>query len=175
MEKLFYTNKTAFSSSEDAVKYVLARFLGYPSAKVVKNEQGKPFIENVAENLFVSVSHTGERLFIAFADENVGVDAENTKRDVAYQPILKRFCNEERNAIQTKDDFLSLWTVKESAVKWLGGTLARDLKKLRYVDGVLQYDGIDVPVVLTQKRVDENIVTICCVRDFKNVEMVAFP
>jgi 23S rRNA (uracil1939-C5)-methyltransferase len=54
-------------------------------------------------------------------------------------------------------------------------TLARDLKKLRYVDGVLQYDGIDVPVVLTQKRVDENIVTICCVRDFKNVEMVAFP
>jgi phosphopantetheinyl transferase len=114
-------------------------------------------------------------LFIVFADENVGVDAENTKRDVAYQPILKRFCNEERNAIQTKDDFLSLWTVKESAVKWLGGTLARDLKKLRYVDGVLQYDGIDVPVLLTQKRVDENIVTICCVRDFKNVEMVAFP
>ncbi len=175
MEKLFYMDKTAFSSSEDAAKHVLSQYFNLPSAKVVKNELGKPFIENTPYKLFLSVSHTDELLFIAVCDENVGIDAELKTRDVAYAHIVKRFPDDERAEIHNSADFLRHWTVKEAAVKWLGGKLAKDLKKLRYVDGRLTYDGIDVPVRITEKHVNGHVLSICSERDFEKSEIIAFP
>lgn len=172
MEKLFYAHKTTFSSSEEALKHVLSHYLGLPSAKIVKNEHGKPFVENVKDRLFVSVSHTESLLFVAVSDENVGLDAEPMDRQTDYVPIIKRFPLEERAEIRTVQDFLRHWTAKESAIKWLGGTLAHDLKKLRFVDGVLQYDGIDIPVFVTEKIIENHFVTVCSERDFACAKIV---
>ena len=172
MEKLFYANSHTFPSSEDALKHVLTYYYDCPSAKIVKNEHGKPFVLNTEEKLFVSVSHTNRALFIAVSTENVGLDAEPIDRNPDFEPILKRFPVEERTEIQNTEDFLRHWTVKESAVKWLGGTLARDLKKLSFVKNELKYDGLTIPVCITEKIVAGHIVTVCSERDFQNAEIV---
>lgn len=172
MEKLFYAHKTTFPSSEDALRHVLSHYLGCPSAKIVKNEHGKPFVENVKDKLFVSVSHTENLLFIAVSSENVGLDAEPIDRQTDYAPIVKRFPLEERAEIKTTADFLRHWTAKEATVKWLGGTLAHDLKKLSFINGVLQYDGIDIPIFVTEKIIENHFVTVCSERNFENAEIV---
>ena len=172
MEKLFYAHKTTFPSSIDALKHVLSRYFGCPSAQIVKDEHGKPFVENVKDKLFVSVSHTQNALFIAVSDENVGLDAEPVDRTPEFAPVLKRFPVEERAEIKTTADFLRHWTVKESAVKWLGGTLAHDLKKLSFSNNVLKYNGIELPVFLTERSIENHFVAVCCERDFTDAEIV---
>ena len=147
MEKIFYADCTAHENSELVVKRILEKYYDIPNANIVRNEQGKPFLEN--SPLFFSVSHTQNKRFIAVADENIGIDAEWLNREVDYLPIVKKFDGEERREIQSKIDFLYHWTAKESAVKWLGGSIARDLYKLRYIKGTLYYGEIPLPVQIS--------------------------
>lgn len=174
MEKLFCAELSAFSTSTDAVLFILREYFHIQNATVVRNENGKPYLENTGERIFFSVSHTKEKLFIAFSRENVGIDAEQLDRDVNYPPILRKFPAEEREEIKSKEDFLLHWTVKESAVKWLGGTLAKDLNKLCYARNTLSYNGLDIPTCLTTRFLDGHVLTICCERDFSNVPVLYY-
>ena len=100
MKKIFYTDKTAYPDSQTAIKHVLSEYFNLKAVKIVKNEHGKPYLENGRDiPLFFSVSHTENRLFIAVSDENVGIDAENPARQVDYLPVIKRFSPEERREI----------------------------------------------------------------------------
>jgi phosphopantetheinyl transferase len=71
----------------------------------------------------------------------VGIDAEYLKREPRYTAILKRFALNEQAEIRSTQDFLIHWTAKESAVKYMGTTLALDLKHLTYTHEQLTYKG----------------------------------
>ncbi len=175
MEKIFYTDKSAYPDSRTAVQHVLSKYFNLKSAAIERNEHGKPFLVNGNElPLFFSVSHTGNRLFIAFSDENVGIDAENLSRQPDYLPILKRFPPEERKEILSPAHFLRHWIIKESAIKWLGGSIAHDLYKLRFVENRLFYGEIEIPVRLTFHSFESYILAICSERDFSSAEWIAF-
>lgn len=170
MEKIFCVNPSAFVSTDEALRRVLSDYCGITDAKIVRNENGKPFLEN--ERAFVSVSHTAGKLFIAFSDENVGIDAESAARTPDYLPIIKKFTAEERKEISSTCEFLRHWTVKESAVKWLGGSLSRDLNKLRFVDGKLFYGEIQLPVCVAFPPFDGFVIAVCGERDFSDVSII---
>ena len=175
MEKIFYTDKSAYPDSKSAVKRILSEYFHLKGVKISKNERGKPFLVNGGElSLFFSVSHTENRLFIAFSDENVGIDAENLARQTDYVSVIKRFAPEERMEILSPADFLRHWVAKESAIKWLGGSIARDLHKLRFVENRLFYGEIEIPAHLVFHSFDGYILAICSERDFTNAEWIAF-
>lgn len=173
MEKIFYTEKQNFASTEDALRFLLPRYFDITDTEIYRNENGKPFLRNT-QGLFFSVSHTKEALILAFSDENVGVDGELCNREIHLNTLLKQFPQEERTEIKNERDFLRHWVVKESAVKWLGGTIAKDLHKLLFVKNELFYDGIQIPVFLTQKEIFGHFLCVCGERDFEKADIVKF-
>ncbi len=144
---------------------------GIREAVIERTENGKPYLRDIP--LFFSVSHTRSKLFIALSDANIGIDAEETMREVNYPLLLKKFPVEEGEEIGSAEDFLRHWTVKESAIKWLGGTLAHDLQKLSFVKDRLTYGGLDIPVYITTKRIDGHIVSLCSERECADVELIS--
>ena len=132
MEKVFFAKTENFSDSERMIRKVFFEHYRIRDAVISRSETGKPFLENTP--LFFSVTHTKETRFIAVSDENIGIDAELISREIDYRPILSRFPFDEREEIKGKEDFLRHWTAIESTVKWLGGSLAADLKKFSIRD-----------------------------------------
>lgn len=164
-------DKKQFSSSEGAVKTILSIFFKIENPVIARNKNGKPYLENHME-LFFSVSHTNEKLFIAFSDKNVGIDAEPLNRSIQLRSLLKKIPAIEQPEIQTPQDFLIHWTARESAVKWLDSTLAEELKKLVFVKRILQHtDGNHLPRI-TQLFIENHSVSVCCERDFSTAEQI---
>lgn len=171
MEKIFHTKRNTFSSTDETLQYMFNRYFGISNAIIVR-DNGKPYLQNSEPvSLFFSVTHTENELFIAISDKNVGIDAEKRTRLVTYEPIIKRFTFAEREEIQNTHDFLVHWTAKESAVKWLGGTLARDLYKLQYANGQLIHGQIPLPIKLCFFTYAECILAVCSEHDFSHVEI----
>ena len=173
MEKIFYTHKSVYPDSESALQRILTDFFGITDAKIARLKTGKPYLSNYP-NLFFSVSHTDGMLFFAFSDENVGIDAEANGRDVDYVTVSKRFSPVERAEITDKSTFLRHWTALESAVKWLGGSLAKDLRKLRFEKNTLFYGEIELPVHVCFFQIAEHTVCVCGERDFSGTEQIVF-
>lgn len=169
MEKIFYTDKRNYASSEQAIRQILTDCFGIRDARISRTETGKPFL--VGADLFFSVSHTENALFIAFSDKNVGLDVERLNRQTDYQKILKKFPEEERAVVRSQTDFLRLWTVKESAVKWLGGSLLHDLRHLRYLKGEIFYKNIPLPVHIAFPSFQDYVLAVCAENDFSNVSV----
>lgn len=171
MEKIFYADKSAFPSSLLAVENILSTYFGVSTPKINRTENGKPYLENY-KKLFFSVSHTKDRLFIAFGNGSIGLDVERLDREVNYLAIIKKFPFEEREEISCKKDFLKHWTIKESAIKCLGGTLAHDLNKLSYVKGILRYEQLELPLHVSVQTFEECVIAVCSEKVFSNAEFI---
>lgn len=174
MEKIFYTTTNAYPDSKTALLFVLRNFFGIENAEVMKNENGKPFLSNTSYPLHFSISHTKNKLFIAFCNENVGIDAEDKNRQTQYSSIIRKFKATEREEIVSLYDFLRHWTVKEATIKWLGGALSHDLNKLDFIKNTVYYKEIPLPVVCSQLHFEDCILSVCSERDFSKAELVCF-
>jgi phosphopantetheinyl transferase len=164
MEKIFHTTINAYPDSKTALRFVLREFLGIENAEISKNENSKPFLIRTPYPLHFSISHTNNKLFIAFCDENVGLDVESLDRDVLCAPIIKKFHITEREEITSAELFLRHWTAKEATVKWLGGTLAKDLYKLDFIDGQMRYGEILLPLHFAFFTIENYLLCICAER-----------
>lgn len=125
---------TVYKIKNERVYEKLKAFTGISEIKRTAN--GKPY----ADDIFFSVTHTGDYALIAVSDREVGVDAERIKKR-GFEHILKRFTPREKAGINGERGFFENWVVKEAYIKLLGGTLAHDLKRLEYYGGVLFCDG----------------------------------
>ena len=172
MEKIFFADKSAFPTSISAVEKILSSHFGITAPKINRTKNGKPYLENPAKRLFLSVSHSKTSLFIVFSDENVGIDAEPLDRCMHYHSVVRKFPMEEAREIENAEDFLRHWTVKESAVKWLGGTLAQDLSKLSYIQGVLRYEGLEFPIPHATIIFQNHVISVCGEKDFSQAEFI---
>ena len=165
MNIVFFADKTAFSSSLDFLTLVFRQKFNIFQFEIERNENGKPFLRlpmsSSALQIFFSISHTNEKYFLAISHNNVGIDAEPLSRSLNYTAILPKFSQSERNEIKTCEDFLKFWTIKESAIKWLGGSIARDLRKISYENNLLKYDELELPITLTQTICESHIISIC--------------
>lgn len=171
MEKIFYAEHSAYPNSERAIEKIFQDFFNIPAPILSRTQAGKPYL---AQNLglFFSVTHTDSLLFIAVSDKEVGIDAERQNRTVNYTPILKKFPPDECEEIKNAQDFIRRWVIRESAVKYLGGTLAKDLKKLRFYQEKLFFNGKELSVFLRLKSFRGHDLSICAQRDFENAEFI---
>ena len=168
MEKIFYTDKSAFTT-EAALKKIFSAHYGNDNVTILRAEHGKPYVEG---GPFFSVTHTQDRLYIAFSDKEIGLDAEHLSREPHYEPILKKFPPQERAEITSVKEFLQHWVVKERAVKYLGGTLATDLNGLCYANGCLHYNQQDFPAKITLLQHEDFILSVCGNGDFENAVFI---
>ena len=96
------------------------------SVNVTYNPYGKPYLVDYPE-IFFNLSHSGNWIVCAISDREIGVDVEQI-RDIGYMPAIveKMFSPSERMQVMDLegfaglDMFFSVWTLKESFVKYLG-------------------------------------------------------
>ena len=169
MEKIFYADKSDFTT-ETALKQIFSVCYGRNSVKILRTEHGKPYVNG---GPYFSVTHTKNRLYIVFSSQEIGLDAESLARKPRYDTIMKKFSPAEQAEIDCAETFLKHWVVKESAVKYLGGTLAMDLRKLEFTDGYLTYDNTPFPAKITLLTHEEFILSICGNGDFDRAEFVS--
>lgn len=94
-------------------------------------EKGKPMLKGSLDKFF-NISHSGDWVVCAISDKEVGIDIELLKR--ARLNIANRFftsneislLNTLKGKVQDKQ-FFTLWTAKESYLKYLGTGLTKAL------------------------------------------------
>lgn len=168
MEKIFYADNSAFTS-EEALKKIFSEYYGMDNVAILRTKNGKPYAENAP---FFSVSHTKDRLYIAFSDTEIGLDVEHLSRPARYESVVKKFHPIEQAEIACKEDFLRHWVVKESAIKFLGVTIARHLLKLCYANGTLTYGGAAFPTGVKLLQHEGFILSVCGDGDFENAVFI---
>ncbi len=84
------------------------------------NDKKKP----LADNCFVSISHSGNMVAVCTSDKPVGIDIERIDYDKNVAKIAKRFYHGQEldlfNANPTAEQFFKIWTMKEAYSKITG-------------------------------------------------------
>lgn len=136
--------------AEDRRKYVCGRgllrslssaYLGLDPARLayVRGGGGKPCLARPWEGLRFNLSHSGDRVLLAFSlDREVGVDVERLREGVPAEPIARAcFSMEDRARLASAPGdrrtsmFFRLWTRLEAGLKSRGWGLARWQEHLR--------------------------------------------
>lgn len=95
--------------------------------KIVRSDNGKPYIKGCP--IHFNISHAGEFVVCAFSEQKVGIDIEKIK-DIDLDIAKRFFCQSEyedllaQNPTNQLNYFYSLWTLKESYLKWLGSGMS---------------------------------------------------
>ena len=118
-----YLKETPDSGSREAyllLGSILKRDHGVAEPEICRGEHGKPFCKN---GPFFNLSHTSGAILIGVSDSPVGVDverlrpvAEKLPQRVLSAPELQWY----RKRGSRREDFLTLWTLKESYYKLRG-------------------------------------------------------
>lgn len=126
-----------------AAEALLRYVLGADTYIVEKMPNGKPYIKDVPDFHF-NLSHSGCWVVIACGDSEVGVDVEQIRGDVDIQAIAGQFFSPEEqcyvweNPAQSRQRFFTIWTGKESYIKYLGTGLQKDLTSFSVLSPELQ-------------------------------------
>ncbi len=124
-------NRLKRNSDRDncVVAYLLLRYAlrenGIDSFETEVGANGKPFLKS--EKLFFNISHCAEGVAVVVDTEPVGIDVQEIGG--FNEKVAKRFFNESENKkINASPDkakaFTRIWTLKESAIKCEGKSLA---------------------------------------------------
>ena len=105
---------------------------------VEAGEDGKPFIASLP--FMFNISHSGDRVIVAFSPREVGCDVEKKSRS-ALRIAKQFFAKEEYEHLLSIEDeaaiqneFTGLWTLKESVVKCCGEGIRHPLNDFCLVD-----------------------------------------
>lgn len=143
LRKMRYREGSAsarFEFCRGALRVILARHLGLlPNEfEIIANEHGKPMLKHErGRELHFSLSHSRSHFAIALAHRPIGVDVEDTGREVDWMSVARRFFSEDehRALAGLPDDiarrlFFRWWTAKEAVVKAEGFSLAGRIASL---------------------------------------------
>ncbi len=128
---------------ESMCRSVLAQKLGQAPQKIdiIKSEKGKPYLVNNRKTHF-NLSHSGNWVVMAIHEGEVGIDVEKL-RPIDYRIAQRFFSKEEFTMLDAltgkakKRYFFTLWTIKESYLKYLGKGLTKALSSFT----VVEHDG----------------------------------
>lgn len=88
------------------------------SFEIERTTLGKPTVKNFP-GLFVGAAHTKDTILVGISDNNFGIDAEFSNREIPNKVIDYAFTKEEL----LNDKPLDLWVKKEAYVKFMGSTM----------------------------------------------------
>ncbi len=122
--------------SRGCLRHVMSKMTGLDPLDIpVKANPGEPPL--LAEGWgHISMSHCSDALLIGWSQSKIGVDIERKDRQFQAYKLSKRFFTEYENCEidhlppgQVKELVLKRWVVKEAAVKWQRGKLARNINE----------------------------------------------
>lgn len=138
---VIYNRRNSAFSSESCLARAAAIYHGESPGGaenrwlIAREKHGKPYFP-VARNVQVSVSHSGDYWAAAFSEYAIGIDLQvHEKRGV--EAISKRFFHPDEDAFLRQNDyrdFFTVWTAKESFIKWTGNGLYEDLRSFCVAD-----------------------------------------
>ena len=121
------------------VRVYYAQYLNKPwaSFELVYNQQEKPQLAHFPQEYF-NISHSGNRVVVAFSDQEIGIDIEKNKGDRRY--IAHRFFTEEEifdmkdmaSEYEQIQYFYRLWSLKESYMKAIGKGISMSLSSFAF-------------------------------------------
>lgn len=104
------------------LKKLLAAHYNIQASDIIlkAGEHGKPFYK---DDIKFSITHSGNYVFIALDDKEIGLDAELI-REINIEILRKTATKEESEFLRHSNsfdiDFLKMWTVKEAYYKYTG-------------------------------------------------------
>ena len=97
-------------------------YTGKPMPEILVEKLGKPYFSG--NPVYFSISHTKARAFCALSDRPIGIDAEETDRNIDLRLADKILSPEEKTQYDAAPDkrlaLLKLWVLKEAAAKCSG-------------------------------------------------------
>lgn len=107
------------------------RLYGREMPPILLTQQGKPYFADGSAHF--SISHTKDHVFLCLHNENVGIDAEETDRQIRPE-LAQRFLStreqaRQENATDKQAALLRLWVLKESYAKLTGRGWGNYLKE----------------------------------------------
>lgn len=130
----FGRDRRRYAACRGWLRGLCGDYLGIPPERLVylKGKSGKPRLASPWESLRFNLSHSGEKVLLAFTlDRELGIDLERLRGDVATEPIAQACFSPRDLALlagagdQGKTStFFRLWTRLEAGLKLRGGGLA---------------------------------------------------
>lgn len=116
--------------------------------------KGKPYFADLPAMHF-SISHSGQQWVCLFASQPVGIDIEQPRR-CREEAIARRFFHPLEQAWLAKHPqaFFTIWTAKESFVKWSGCGIDSQFSQFSVIDehgALCQGDGYQFIPFVTKK------------------------
>ena len=162
MNFIYVANRNDYTT-EEFIRKIAAEKLNITNVVIVRNEHGRPYFLPATgqETWHFSLSHTGETLFAVFSKRQIGLDAEEKRRSVDFQKLVKRVDDE--FCVSSCLEFLQLWTAKESVVKFLGESLATSVKKIEFSPTFdkVRYAQKPLPVRITHLYYGDFLLAVC--------------
>ncbi|MGO1421607.1 MAG: 4'-phosphopantetheinyl transferase family protein [Staphylococcus equorum] len=119
--------------SELLLYYALIKDYGFSPEELIfeKNEYGKPYLLT-SQDVHFNLSHSNEWVTCYISNSSVGVDIEQIE-DIDKKLFSDiTHANERATMSNNKENFFSLWCLKESYTKFVGKGLYLDIKKLSF-------------------------------------------
>ena len=87
---------------------------------------------------FLSISHTNDALIIVWDDNQIGIDMERKDREFNYKLIANKLIKN-KNILEDLEkierlNILNLWCGYESAIKWIRGSIFKDIYSWKFND-----------------------------------------
>ncbi len=142
--------------------------LGIENYTIKYNENGKPYLDGV-ESVFFNLSHSGRYAACAIYNREIGIDIQEIKA-VSQKLIRKVATDKELSFLMSLSEkerieqFVRLWTIKESYVKYIGVSIGSILQSLEAsFDGGIQIEsnGEKVSVVFEEYDIFGYKMTLC--------------
>ena len=104
------------------LKKLWQEHMGGELPQIAITGRGKPYF--VDSSWHFSISHTKRRVFCVLSEQNVGLDAEETDRDISLRLAEKILSPSEKAQYDAAEDkrlaLLKFWVLKEAAAKLSG-------------------------------------------------------
>ncbi|MFB1052006.1 4'-phosphopantetheinyl transferase superfamily protein [Paraliobacillus sp. JSM ZJ581] len=118
----------------------ISEVIGLPlkSIEFHTDTYGKPYV-NLEKPLSFNWSHSGDWILFAVDSEQVGIDVE-TVRSMEVMDVARDFFDPQEvaqlegiNTLEQNRRFFTVWTLKESYIKWKGTGLSTPLNSFRFL------------------------------------------
>jgi len=136
VQKLTPRKGLIYHFSRGCMRHVMSNVSGIDPLEIpLKADPGEP--PSLAKGLgHISMSHCSDALLIGWSSAKIGVDIERKDRQFQAHKLSKRFFTQHENKeienltpSQAKELVLKRWVVKEAAVKWQRGKIARNINQ----------------------------------------------
>lgn len=160
-------------SHQTRLQILLDRLLAlkYLNTTIFKyNEYKKPYIDNK----YFNISHSNDYVVLIVSDDEVGIDIE-TNRNINEKLIDYVLNEEEKKTLKNNNDFIKIWTKKESIVKCLGTGINSKLKYINTIDNDKLIKINDTNLFLKTINYDNYYISFCkkSIIDDYNLEYIS--